>query len=200
MPTQIGQQTLLTVCPFPFPSAGRLPAFHDRTAIFSPRRLNMNRAVWRILLLFPKWHLLAPHRSLHFSAAAVFKRHSLRPSFRAQYRYCLVSSCIPTCASIPAEMTAFPVLAYPPTNLSLQIILCVLSIFIQVRHPFSLAKLAQAVFCKGRTPGLPHDFFQVFGVRLFLIQKLCRPEDEKNNGHPLPWYTFPLACFFMRVK
>lgn len=44
--------------------------------------------------------------------------------------------------------------------------------FLISRHSFSFAKLAQAVFRKGRHPGLPRDFFQVFGVQLLLIQKL----------------------------
>lgn len=53
------------------------------------------------------------------------------------------------------------------------------------RHSFSGAKLTQAGNGKGTAAALTRILFQVFGVRLLLIQKLYAC-GEKQYGHPLP--------------
>ena len=76
---------------------------------------------------------------------------------------------------------------------STSIIHLVLYIFQISRHSFSFAKLAQAVFCKGRLWACLVIFFKFLGCGCSW-SKNSMVKDEKNNGHPLPLHTFSLPA------
>ena len=87
---------------------------------------------------------------------------------------------------------------HPRIRLPLPTVHCVLSIFQISPTSIFLCKVSASGVRKGHPPDLSRNFFQVFGVRLLLIQKLHGPRMKKMTA--IPCLCTPSSCLLLHAR